>query len=220
MAEPDLFTRLADPGRGTGAITPRVQPLFEPDAAEVDPFESLAGVDEQVGAPDPVTAAAETARSQAVAPRPPAAGSFAPGTPAPPPAPGPARLPRAQDAVRPDQAQSAPRPDQAAREFEVSVRKADDGEPARLRPREVAVVEAPSTARADRRAGESTARRGATSEAGNAAQPPEVYISIGRIEVRAIPAAQAPAAAVPQRAPQPQGPTLAQYLRGDDGRPR
>jgi hypothetical protein len=64
------------------------------------------------------------------------------------------------------------------------------------------------------------ARRGAP------AAPPDVHITIGRIEVRAEPAAPVPAPAAAgrpqptQRPPEPAVLTLSAYLRGDDGRPR
>ena len=58
---------------------------------------------------------------------------------------------------------------------------------------------------------------------GARATPPDVHITIGRIEVRAEPVPAPAAAARPQPTqlpPEPAVLTLSAYLRGDDGRPR
>lgn len=61
-------------------------------------------------------------------------------------------------------------------------------------------------------------RRAQAPTAPAAQSKPAVHISIGRIEVRAVPPPPAPAA--PAAAPPATGLSLADYLRGDDGRPR
>jgi hypothetical protein len=70
------------------------------------------------------------------------------------------------------------------------------------------------------------ARPAASRRSGPAGRP-DVHITIGRIEVRAEPAAAQPAATAPTPRPAPRPApaepavlTLAAYLRGDDGRPR
>jgi len=213
MAETDLFTRLADRARGIGAITPRVPALFEREAAESDLLETVVSDHGQADVPDPVTAVIDAPRPQAALPQPLVTRPIAPGTPPTEPAEGAARLERAENAARLDR---------AARQLAVTVRHADGGESPRLRPREdpvapqAPIVENPA---ARRSSGSVAARRSSTSEVVKAAQPPDVNISIGRIEVRAMPTPQPPVAAVPDRAPEPRGLTLAQYLRGDNGRP-
>ncbi|MEV6693817.1 hypothetical protein AB0M35_20330 [Micromonospora sp. NPDC051196] len=107
--------------------------------------------------------------------------------------------------------------------LEVTVRQAQGGDTGRLRPRVDAQVTPPATTqtRAAQRAGAPPAdRRDTRAEAVTVAAQPAVNISIGRIEVRAIPAPSPPAVGAPGLPSQPKGPTLAEYLRGDDGRPR
>ncbi|WP_155368511.1 hypothetical protein [Catellatospora vulcania] len=216
----DLFTRLTEPGGVPGAITPRVQTLFEGDAAPPDPRETADGHEHVIAAgPGTVATAAPV---QAASPRPPAATPITPGPPAAPP-PGAARFEHPQRPARVEPTQDAPRPDGLTRHLETTARQAEGGDIGRLRPRQDAVPAptAPMPTRAEQRSGAQTSdRRAPRAETVTAPQPPAVNISIGRIEVRAIPAPQPPAAAIPDRAGEPQGLTLAQYLRGDDGRPR
>ncbi|MGN9809535.1 hypothetical protein ACTMSW_09265 [Micromonospora sp. BQ11] len=221
MAEPDLFTRLVDPAGVPGAITPRVQSLFESGAAPPDPRE-MADDHEQAIAPGPGTAVTDAARASTASPRPPAATPVAPEPPAAPPSSA-ARIAHPQDPTPVEPEQEAARPDRVAHRLDRIPRPAEGGDTGRLRPREEPVVTPPATPptrAAQRTAARAAGRRGTRAEAVTPAPPPAVTISIGRIEVRAIPAPQPPTASVPDPPGEPRGLTLAQYLRGDDGRPR
>ncbi|MFI0408202.1 hypothetical protein [Actinomadura sp. 3N508] len=110
----------------------------------------------------------------------------------------PVRPPAAPDGVRP-RAQGEPRRGRSGA-----------GDPHRVRP----VPPEPDIALPP--------RRPPAAPAGSA--EPDVHISIGRVEVRTVPVpperpAPAPAAPPPAAPPAP-GLSLADYLRGDDGRPR
>jgi hypothetical protein len=215
----DLLHRLAARTLGHApALTPRIPTRFEPAAEPsiVDIEAPMSTVDVERPAtsamPAPMPAAA------------PVAGEGAPTTPAGPvpPRPGSPAVPVGERSgrVEPDRLAPAPPPRLVTPEFVLAVHAAEPvAAPAALFPAgppnagDIALLPPmPPPAPA-------SPRRGAP------AAPPDVHITIGRIEVRAEPAAPAPAPAAPRpqpapRPPEPPAVTLSAYLRGDDGRPR
>jgi hypothetical protein len=207
----DLFTRLAERAQGQASVVdPRQPARFEPAGPEPSPS-TASNVDSPMhvtvvvpAGPIPPSPFGEPAPDRG------ASGETIAGEA--PRSPREVKVTTPIVRSRPEPNLSPPSKSRATREEPAELRPRAEVSNVEHRPERIRPVVAAFTPPPARR-----------SEAARPQRQPAVHISIGRIEVRAIPAAPAPAppeTRAPQAKREETGLSLGTYLRGDDGRPK